>query len=455
MPEGSEHHAVAGNDLLVVVPGILGSVLTVDGRVVWDFSARSLRGTLKALVAGTLALEGDGEGPPGDGVTPQSLAADTHLIPGLWSIDRYTGLLDSLAATFGRSPGHGIVPFPYDWRLSNRYNASLLADTVERELAAWRRVAGAQAEVQLICHSMGGLLARWFLDVLGGASVTRRLVTIGTPHRGAFDAALALANSYRLGPLPLALDRVVASLASVYQLLPTYPCLGPDGAERRIAEVGLPNADPDRVAAGLRFHADLRRPVDQLTESGQRPRYGIKALVGRGQTTTLAGSVDGGRLVARTTVGHRNHQGDGRVPSFAALPAEWTTDRDAGWIPGKHAGLPNGEGTLAQVLNSIQPSMDLVALRSETDQLRLEVPEVVAAGQPVIVTAHHPDLQRPLEIEVTDLETGTSRGTVALPRYGDGYRAGLSLPAGTWRLTACDRSEEPADPVSDVAVVWD
>jgi triacylglycerol esterase/lipase EstA (alpha/beta hydrolase family) len=44
-------------------------------------------------------------------------------------------------------------------------------------------------KVTLLCHSMGGLVARAYLRRFGGARV-RAVVTIGTPHRGSLLAGM-------------------------------------------------------------------------------------------------------------------------------------------------------------------------------------------------------------------------------------------------------------------------
>jgi pimeloyl-ACP methyl ester carboxylesterase len=60
--------------------------------------------------------------------------------------------------------------------------------------------------ITLIAHSMGGLVARVYLQQLGGARRVERLVTLGTPHRGSHAANFI--------PAPL-----------VRQLLPESPFL--------------------------------------------------------------------------------------------------------------------------------------------------------------------------------------------------------------------------------------
>ena len=45
-----------------------------------------------------------------------------------------------------------------------------------------------EAVVDIVAHSMGGLVARWYIERLDGAQHVERLVTIGTPHRGRASA---------------------------------------------------------------------------------------------------------------------------------------------------------------------------------------------------------------------------------------------------------------------------
>jgi triacylglycerol lipase len=42
--------------------------------------------------------------------------------------------------------------------------------------------------IDLVCHSLGGLVARVYLQELGGARRVDHCVTLGTPHRGTYNA---------------------------------------------------------------------------------------------------------------------------------------------------------------------------------------------------------------------------------------------------------------------------
>jgi len=49
-----------------------------------------------------------------------------------------------------------------------------------------RNVRG--GDVDLVCHSLGGLVARCYLQELGGARRVERCITLGTPHFGTYNA---------------------------------------------------------------------------------------------------------------------------------------------------------------------------------------------------------------------------------------------------------------------------
>ncbi|HVY61889.1 MAG TPA: alpha/beta fold hydrolase [Planctomycetota bacterium] len=68
------------------------------------------------------------------------------------------------------------------WRSCEEY-----AGRIERRLDEVLEATGAPA-VDVVAHSMGGLAARRFLALTGRAADVRRLVTLGTPHRGTLVA---------------------------------------------------------------------------------------------------------------------------------------------------------------------------------------------------------------------------------------------------------------------------
>ncbi len=75
-------------DLVVVLPGILGSTLRQDGRLVWAPSAGSALRAIGTFGASVRRLElpaGIGDDHPEDGVDPAGLMPDLHVLPGIWT----------------------------------------------------------------------------------------------------------------------------------------------------------------------------------------------------------------------------------------------------------------------------------------------------------------------------------------------------------------------------------
>ncbi len=70
--------------------------------------------------------------------------------------------------------------------------AEQVRDRVERIL----RSTGHE-KVDLIGHSMGGIVARYYIEVLGGTSKVERCVTIGSPHHGTYAAILPVTKVAR------------------------------------------------------------------------------------------------------------------------------------------------------------------------------------------------------------------------------------------------------------------
>ena len=80
------------SDVIVLLPGITGSVLQKDGKDVWAISRRRRPGADEPRQEHQEA-RAEGDDPDaddlGDGVTAPRVIPDAHLIPGLWKIDGY------------------------------------------------------------------------------------------------------------------------------------------------------------------------------------------------------------------------------------------------------------------------------------------------------------------------------------------------------------------------------
>ncbi len=73
-----------------------------------------------------------------------------------------------------------------DFTYRSSWPFSRVLDALDAELT---RVG--DAELDLVGHSLGGLVARWWVQEMGGAERTRRVVTLATPHAGTRSARVA------------------------------------------------------------------------------------------------------------------------------------------------------------------------------------------------------------------------------------------------------------------------
>lgn len=203
-------------DIVVLLPGIMGSELAQRGRPVWAATGGAALDAILTFGGSAQALtllDGLGDSAPGEadqggGVVATGLFSGIHVIPGLWSpnvgygeVERRLAADLDLTRVQPDGPPGNYLPFPYDWRLSVRYNGRRLARAVDDVVTRWRAQGGpyAEARVSFVAHSMGGLVARWAIDREGAATYTRRLITLATPHRGAIEAVGRLVNGSRSG----------------------------------------------------------------------------------------------------------------------------------------------------------------------------------------------------------------------------------------------------------------
>ena len=266
---------MASNDLVVLIPGITGSALTRNGADVWSSKPLTVLAALASFgrQIRTLQLPNDiGDQAPDDGVEAPALISHLHFLPGLWTpVHGYDKIAERLRRTCARDGqlGHQTaslnpLSFPYDWRLSNRLNGRRLKVFADSALSRWRDHAprNRDAKIVFVCHSMGGLVARWYISKEGGAPVTRKMVTLGTPYRGAIKALTILADGPmpKLGPFGERLHPTVLSFPSVQQLLPSYACVERPGGDLGYLSDQMNSYFPARRGGSARFARNSKKP---------------------------------------------------------------------------------------------------------------------------------------------------------------------------------------------------
>ncbi len=73
-----------------------------------------------------------------------------------------------------------VLSFNYDSSAGIERAAVALRDYLRRHVRGGR--------IDLVCHSLGGLVARVYIQELGGARRVDRCITLSTPHRGSYNS---------------------------------------------------------------------------------------------------------------------------------------------------------------------------------------------------------------------------------------------------------------------------
>lgn len=455
-------------DLIVLLPGITGSVLLKDGKVAWGFSGSTLA---RALVTRgghmkrSLFLEEDpaDEDDLGDRVVADKLIPDLHLLPGLWKIDGYTQVADAIKSRFDVEEGKNFFPFPYDWRRDNRVAARKLRRQTREWLRRWRASSGNDdAKLILVAHSMGGIVSRYFLEVMEGWRDTRALVSFGTPYRGSLNALDTLANGMRKGPFGLLdLSELSRSFTSIYQLLPIYTSYDEgNGALIRVGEASdVPNVDAGKAKAALAFHREIEEAVEtnRKTEAYRTQGYRIYPVVGIAQQTAQSARLSGNKVEMRFDYEGTDHRGDGTVPRVSATPIEYSGEGREMFAATRHGSLQNADAVLTHLdglINSLY--FDLGGFRKphlSPVKVNLDVEDLYWSTESITVRARPDRDDAQLIARMTNSETGKPAGVKQLQQDADGWHVAVFDAPGEGAYEVVVSGGPDVEPVSDAFAV--
>jgi len=160
-------------DPIIIIPGIMGSRLYKSSTVfnsdmrVWEPSVLTIWSLSENLLSDEIYLR-----PVINEQLYEEESSDSAEGREYGPTDEYKNLVDTLCEEF---PDREIYFFNYDWRKSNEYNA--------KELHKFINSLG--TEVDLVCHSMGGLVASSYYEKYGLNGKVDKIITCGTPYEGA------------------------------------------------------------------------------------------------------------------------------------------------------------------------------------------------------------------------------------------------------------------------------
>jgi pimeloyl-ACP methyl ester carboxylesterase len=208
------------NHILVFVPGYMGSLLKdpQSGATLWLDPGSILRLGLDEWFKRMTYP---------NPLEPVGVMNDIIFVPPWVKQEEYGRFFKALRGMGYRVDGDereiNVYRFAYDWRQDNRISARQLGAAIER----WRGFhLGAQ--VWIIAHSNGGVVARWYVEKEGGKDVVQRLLLMGSPYDGtpkvmriAWNGADMLMRP-GLDPLGIAARTrtLFRTFPSLYQLMP-------------------------------------------------------------------------------------------------------------------------------------------------------------------------------------------------------------------------------------------
>jgi len=217
---------VATTTPVIIVPGIMGSKLLEDNPVdnlIWPNTIQIVA-SISDDFLDFLKMDTDGN------------SINTNVITGtilktLNDTDYFDGLFNSLS-TSGYEENVDLFENPYDWRLDILKIASdIEANAVLslKEKIDQIKTERGVTKVNLVAHSMGGLLVKKYLKDYGGDSV-EKFIDIGTPHNGSPSAYKILMHGDNLGVSKFLgliningnrIKEISQNMPAVYQLLPS------------------------------------------------------------------------------------------------------------------------------------------------------------------------------------------------------------------------------------------
>jgi pSer/pThr/pTyr-binding forkhead associated (FHA) protein len=277
---------------VIVIPGFAGSALWLGRERVWP-TMRML--DIPDLLRMDRPLEARG------------IVEDVVVVPNLIRLDQYSHLTNYLRESLGYETGKDLLEFGYDFRQDNRESARRLSAAIE----AW----GVTAPITIIAHSMGCLVARYYVERLGGAGKVERVILLGGPHAGtpyAFASLFRGPNLLPLGVMNVRLREVLTTFPSWYQILPTYRCVSEKessfdvlGEESWVLESNRPNL---RRAREFRKELGTKSSAPAVCIFG----YGFKTITGAVVERDPAGGLRKADMVVTAN-------GDGTIPESSAV----------------------------------------------------------------------------------------------------------------------------------------
>lgn len=281
---------------VVIVPGLMGSQLWRGSERVWP--------NVKYLFSRPEMFRL----PEYEPLEARGLVGEVVIVPNLIKQEQYNRLGDYLEDSLGYEREVDLMEFAYDWRQDVRESAKRLSQEIDN----WH----ATPPITIIAHSLGCLVSRYYIELLGGKDKVGRVILLGGPHAGVPYAIASLHTGPDLLPFGMLGERlreILITFPSMYQILPTYACvIDQEGKYINLLENDSWLPEPQRPF--LRLAREFRR---ELGNSSSVPAvsifgYGIKTVTQVNVHRDEAGTWKQADLITET-------MGDNRIPESSGI----------------------------------------------------------------------------------------------------------------------------------------
>jgi pimeloyl-ACP methyl ester carboxylesterase len=400
---------------VVIVPGILGSELTIGIEKIWFGFWSIVRGHFEEL-------------------RMDSAGNSLNKVSATGLLRRYYGELEQFLL-----PEWNVLIFPFDWRIDMRESANRL-------LAAIIEWFGTTQNLHVVAHSMGGLVTRSLARQHPQEwAAMGKLLMLGTPNYGSLAITQLYTGMYRLIRV-LALVDCVHRLPELLEFCKTF--MGTYQMLPRTDKLAAPRADKlfDPATYGT-----LNPPVSRFDNAREFQRE-LEPLINPERLIYIAGTnrptasdiadwerLDSAHGYAMTPFG------DGTVPHSLSRLGEVSA---AYFVDEEHSLLPDNEFVMPAIANLLVGSQPHLAnkpfsTRAAVDQesLRAERTEQddQAVGEARQITAR----VQALRGVYASKETISPEEQQLLDLAMIGPSKGLGAPAAA-RVNDCGSTSEPA-----------
>ncbi len=240
-PRGVAQPLIHPTNPIIIIPGMMGSTLRNPDtdEIVWG---RMIDLRVANPHEALLFPEKDGVELPvdsthSDGLIASSILSRFEMLNRIGSVTVYEDLIQNFSrcglveGDIQRCSGSdNIYLFSYDWRQDLVKTAQLLADRIE----AVKLASGPETQVTLVTHSMGGLVAQYYLmyggkDILSDSTYTPdysgvpsvdKVFFLGTPFKGTPMAFKSLHGGEWIGPGLTISNWATFTMPAIYEMLP-------------------------------------------------------------------------------------------------------------------------------------------------------------------------------------------------------------------------------------------